>query len=1038
MTGPVDYRSADIENNTRRIPRVDCRIESVSIASGPVTAREIRNISPDGVLARLDGSVSPGDHLDLEFFLPHDDRPIRARCRVVYVIGSRDPSLEAGLVFESIRNVHQARIRSFIEAVFQSQALRRIHESLDGSEPAAGILVETDRAAIDAVLRDAARQQVRFYLLVDGHYIVRTCHIDTLLEDGTIVFRDHSAARCDAGPGTRVFVSFYDEESGFQFSSYIRKSDDASVFVGGPARMYKSDRRANRRTSMDESIPVEITVSPGTTYRGTVVDAGPRGILCRLRVPLDDVDLFRVGVDIAYESSAVSALPRFGVVRHRHIPRSDEVYADLQVGIEVGVRAGVFTKIEIEPEEWETEKAQGIQAAPVDLAARQVLFRNDEGKVIRALLNDGSRGRPATVIVIPPAFGKRKESTAPLAATLLSTFAHYDLPVVTVRYDGINRPGQSHNDGRTDQRGYEMLRYRPTQGIHDIRATLQFVRENAAFSAERVFLVTSSMSSIDARKLLAGASGLVDGWVSLMGVPSAQSTLINVLAGTDIISNYRIGIRSGVRGMLGHFVNMDTLARDLIEHNYAFVTDARSDMGSIDVPVFWIRGRYDRWVQAEEVEDILTVGSRAPRRLIDIPTGHNLHNSEDAREAYRRIAEFLLEMVTGSSGVRGLLPDQDALVAMITAEREAVMKPLDATDIENYWESYLIGDGREGSGYDFYANLPEFRVFLDDQAVLLDPTPGMRLLDAGCGTGLVTERLIRRSLDRMAGGPPENTDGPITIDSVDLVPDALDRARARCDVFLDHDRAGDAVLVRFSQVDLDPPISDPIADFIAHPDLPVSFLAERIPGISTRTIRMIESCGIPLLGDFLRGNELPETIAGMIEQRLDEDARAGVQTVRSAAREVRTRGPLPGAMADPPYDGIVASLLLSYIRNPDYLLYRFHTMLVPGGRLVLSSMRPDSDVSMIFTDYIRSVRSSDPGSETISAAREMLNEAASLFELEEEGYFRFYSARELEDLCASVGFRDVRSRQSLGDPPQATIVDCVATGSPVPVWMRYA
>src|SRR5208283_2377662 len=125
---------------------------------------------------------------------------------------------------------------------------------------------------------------------------------------------------------------------------------------------------------------------------------------------------------------------------------------------------------------------------------------------------------------------------------------------------------------------------------------------------------------------------------------------------------------------------------------------------------------------------------------------------------------------------------------------------------------------------------------------------------------------------------------------------------------------------------------------------------------------------------------------------------------------------------------IVASLFISYLHNPDYVLAECHRMLKPGGMLLVSSMKPDSDISVMFTNYIRRVQTSncledserdDEGG--VDGARSMLNEAAGLFELEEDGFFRFYTADELKDLLSSAGFVEITVVPSMGIPPQAHI-----------------
>ena len=51
----------------------------------------------------------------------------------------------------------------------------------------------------------------------------------------------------------------------------------------------------------------------------------------------------------------------------------------------------------------------------------------------------------------------------------------------------------------------------------------------------------------------------------------------------------------------------------------------------------------------------------------------------------------------------------------------------------------------------------------------------------------------------------------------------------------------------------------------------------------------------------------------------------------------------------------------------------------------------------------------------------MLNEAASLFELEEDGFFRFYTSEDLENMLSACGFVDIEVIPSMGTPPQAHI-----------------
>jgi ubiquinone/menaquinone biosynthesis C-methylase UbiE len=121
---------------------------------------------------------------------------------------------------------------------------------------------------------------------------------------------------------------------------------------------------------------------------------------------------------------------------------------------------------------------------------------------------------------------------------------------------------------------------------------------------------------------------------------------------------------------------------------------------------------------------------------------------------------------------------------------------------------------------------------------------------------------------------------------------------------------------------------------------------------------------------------------------------------------------------------------LSYIHNPEMMLCEFYRMLEPEGWLILSTMKPDCDLSLIFTEYISGLKgASEPtcerqpkqSSQRHRAAREMLNEVSQLLSLEEDGFFRFFSSGELKSLMALAGFSGVRIYQALGNPTQAII-----------------
>ena len=131
------------------------------------------------------------------------------------------------------------------------------------------------------------------------------------------------------------------------------------------------------------------------------------------------------------------------------------------------------------------------------------------------------------------------------------------------------------------------------------------------------------------------------------------------------------------------------------------------------------------------------------------------------------------------------------------------------------------------------------------------------------------------------------------------------------------------------------------------------------------------------------------------------------------------------------YDRILSSLVLPYVFSPEYTAAAFHRALRDGGIAVVSTMRPDADISKLYSDFVARVQSGDyvppagVAAETVlDDLREYANSAAFLLRLAEEGTFRFFSARQMGDLLRNAGFRDVKVRTSFGEQAQAY----VATG----------
>jgi ubiquinone/menaquinone biosynthesis C-methylase UbiE len=116
------------------------------------------------------------------------------------------------------------------------------------------------------------------------------------------------------------------------------------------------------------------------------------------------------------------------------------------------------------------------------------------------------------------------------------------------------------------------------------------------------------------------------------------------------------------------------------------------------------------------------------------------------------------------------------------------------------------------------------------------------------------------------------------------------------------------------------------------------------------------------------------------------------------------------------FDKICCSLLLSYLKDPEALLRELHRVLRPGGTIVVSSMKPFCDLSVIYRRYAEGQHTA----QEIESARDLLRAAGKIKVKEEQGYYIFYSAEELSQMMMAAGFVHLQAFASFGN--QAVVV----------------
>lgn len=560
-----------------------------------------------------------------------------------------------------------------------------------------------------------------------------------------------------------------------------------------------------------------------------------------------------------------------------------------------------------------------------------VRFDNAEGEEIVALRDSWKPQRGATCVVIPPAWAKTKETLLPLARTIVASFAKARMPVVVFRLDGIRRRGESHNDPENRVPGKECHAMTFSQGVRDIRSALDFLSRSPEYSESKVVLVTFSGASIEARRVLADETGnRVCGWVSVVGAADLHGGLRVVSGGQDFIGGFDRGARFGVQRILGIETDIDLVCKDALENRLAYMEDARCQMARVTTPVTWIQGQHDAWIDAQKVREIMSCGSRQGRRLVNVPTGHQLRTSKEALDVFQLVASEVGRFASGKS-LKPVLPDLVDVDRRRVSERKRISNQ--TIDLKSFWHDYLLGHD-ELPGMEVLTATRDYRSLMAAQAKQLDLRPGSRVADVGAGIGTFSLFLASDSY-------------PITdveVHQYDFLREALRYGRNR-----------------LAATELGPNVQSVVCDFA------------------------------------------PSSGAVTIPTRSES------------------------------YDAVIASLLLNYIPKPAALLGELRRVLRPGGRLVVSALRRDTDISRIYVDAATEIQTgrlnlgSDFPAEALDAAiRSFLNEAARLVDLEERGVFTFWDPGDLSSLIRSAGLEVQDVQKSFGEPAQAIVVFATA------------
>ena len=111
-------------------------------------------------------------------------------------------------------------------------------------------------------------------------------------------------------------------------------------------------------------------------------------------------------------------------------------------------------------------------------------------------------------------------------------------------------------------------------------------------------------------------------------------------------------------------------------------------------------------------------------------------------------------------------------------------------------------------------------------------------------------------------------------------------------------------------------------------------------------------------------------------------------------------------------------MVLSYVHYPQDTLKELYRILAPKGTLLITTLKPYADLSVIYRSFVEHATSSDD----IAEARKLLTSAGSIRSRESEGQFKFFSEAELVGMMSAVGAKNPIVSRSFANQANIIIV----------------
>ncbi|MFN7954433.1 MAG: ATP-binding protein [bacterium] len=558
-------------------------------------------------------------------------------------------------------------------------------------------------------------------------------------------------------PGDYLCYSTFARHESFSMDGYLLGFESHEARLSLPALCAATDQRAQDRLALDLDSTLSVVIEGRTL---PIFDVSPRGFSYFERELRPEHEVGKIlDVDLDFGDGCIGH-ERVAVRHHRAQP-----WGGFTVGVTFleggAARPVADARLTIEEDYPGTDLAPREAIRPY--AADRVEFRAGSRKLV-GLWTEVEHPGPASVVVIPPAWAKTKESTSLLAQVLAASFDANLRHLAVLRLDYSNALGESDKDPEFREPGKETLGLTFSACVEDVRAAVDFAHHKLATPPRATALVGMSFSG--PLCLRAAVEELrVTTLVELMGASDIQDLVRMASGGIDYVAKHRAGIHGDVQNVLGLLADTDRWSADGIRHRLVFLQDAQADAAKLTVPILWVHGVYDAFVNVNRIRSILDCAPTVERKLVTVPCGHIPTKSTEAVISFVPVIRHLLAAVDVLDPVIAVPTREQA--ERVTAAEWAAAPRSQLASPRDYWRGYMLGEEGGSLGFDVLAATREYRELMQRQVELLAIGDDDWVHDVGGGMGHSIPFLARL---------PRRPRGVI---AYDLVPQVLEQAARR-------------------------------------------------------------------------------------------------------------------------------------------------------------------------------------------------------------------------------------------------------------------